>query len=50
LEQASDTVKRQPWRLIWPTTKKYPAENQTTPKPAPARKRRAPSRRQKSQY
>jgi len=25
LEQASDTVKRQPWRLIWPTTKKYPA-------------------------
>jgi hypothetical protein len=23
LEQASDTVKRQPWRLIWPTTKKY---------------------------
>jgi ABC-type transporter Mla subunit MlaD len=24
LEQASDTVKRQPWRLIWPTTKKYP--------------------------
>ena len=26
LEQASDTVKRQPWRLIWPTTKKYPAD------------------------
>ncbi len=24
LEQASDTVKRQPWRLIWPGTKKYP--------------------------
>lgn len=23
LEQASDTVKRQPWRLIWPSTKKY---------------------------
>lgn len=23
LEQATDTVKRQPWRLIWPTTKKY---------------------------
>ncbi len=26
LTQASDTVKRQPWRLIWPTTKKYPEE------------------------
>ena len=25
LEEASDTVKHQPWRLIWPTTKKYPA-------------------------
>ncbi len=23
LEQASDTVKREPWRLIWPSTKKY---------------------------
>ncbi|MGV3531929.1 MAG: MlaD family protein [Chthoniobacteraceae bacterium] len=26
LEQATDTVKRQPWRLIWPTTKKYPED------------------------
>ena len=26
LEQASDTVKRQPWRLIWPNTKKYDVE------------------------
>ena len=31
LEQASDTVKHQPWRLIWPTTKKYPQES--TPRP-----------------
>ncbi|MEA3209073.1 MAG: phospholipid/cholesterol/gamma-HCH transport system substrate-binding protein [Chthoniobacter sp.] len=23
LEQASETVKREPWRLIWPSTKKY---------------------------
>jgi len=23
-EQFTDTVKRQPWRLIWPSTKKYP--------------------------
>jgi ABC-type transporter Mla subunit MlaD len=28
LEQASDTVKRQPWRLIWPSTKKYPEERE----------------------
>lgn len=26
LSQATDTVKHQPWRLIWPTTKKYPGE------------------------
>ena len=26
LEKASDTVKHQPWRLIWPSTKKYPNE------------------------
>jgi phospholipid/cholesterol/gamma-HCH transport system substrate-binding protein len=30
LEQATDTVKRQPWRLIFPTTKKYPSP---TPRP-----------------
>jgi ABC-type transporter Mla subunit MlaD len=35
LEQASDTVKRQPWRLIWPTTKKYP---EGTPAPVAAPK------------
>jgi ABC-type transporter Mla subunit MlaD len=26
LEQGTDTLKRQPWRLIWPTTKKYPED------------------------
>jgi phospholipid/cholesterol/gamma-HCH transport system substrate-binding protein len=26
LEQASDTVKHQPWRLVWPSTKKYEDE------------------------
>ncbi|HEX8312848.1 MAG TPA: hypothetical protein VF614_16110, partial [Chthoniobacteraceae bacterium] len=31
LEQATDTVKRQPWRLIWPSTKKY---NDAEDKPA----------------
>ncbi len=34
LEQASDTVKHQPWRLIWPTTKKY-AESAPKPTPTP---------------
>ena len=31
LEQASDTVKRQPWRLVWPTTKKYEADGRAKP-------------------
>jgi len=38
LEQATDTVKRQPWRLIWPSTKKYPED--TPPKAAPVERRR----------
>jgi ABC-type transporter Mla subunit MlaD len=33
LEQATDTVKRQPWRLLWPTTKKYRDEPAATPIP-----------------
>jgi ABC-type transporter Mla subunit MlaD len=43
LEQASDTVKRQPWRLIWPSTKKYPEDqppSKRKPTPTPAPKRR----------
>ena len=40
LAQATDTVKREPWRLLWPTTKKYPS-------PAPAST--TPSRRRRSQ-
>ncbi len=31
LEQASATVKHQPWRLIWPTTKKYPEDRLAAP-------------------
>jgi ABC-type transporter Mla subunit MlaD len=43
LEQASDTIKRQPWRLIWPTTKRYGDERPrsvvktATPEPKPRR-------------
>jgi paraquat-inducible protein B len=45
LSQATDTVKHQPWRLIWPTTKKYPTDGAATPAstakatPVPRKKR-----------
>ncbi|HEY7000493.1 MAG TPA: hypothetical protein VH330_02020, partial [Candidatus Udaeobacter sp.] len=32
IKQFSETIKTQPWRLIWPTTKKY-AEASPTPAP-----------------
>ena len=46
LQQASDTVKQQPWRLIWPSTKKYdepaatpiPIKRATLVRKAPARR------------
>ncbi len=39
LEQASDTLKHQPWRLIWPSTKKYePDRRAATPTPHPKTK------------
>src|SRR6266478_5909898 len=34
IKQFSETIKTQPWRLIWPTTKKYP---EVSPTPAVAR-------------
>jgi ABC-type transporter Mla subunit MlaD len=30
-EQFTDTIKRQPWRLIWPSTKKYPEDENCPP-------------------
>jgi ABC-type transporter Mla subunit MlaD len=60
LQQFSQTIKTQPWRLIWPSTKKYPGEEQPTPaagerpitvrksaraKPSPTPVRRSSSRR-----
>ncbi|MGB8170276.1 MAG: MlaD family protein [Chthoniobacteraceae bacterium] len=41
LEQASDTVKHQPWRLIWPTTKKYGTEARASSPAATQSKGRA---------
>lgn len=43
VEQLTDTLKRQPWRVIWPSTKKYPEDNLPQPAPKvrpPARKKR----------
>jgi ABC-type transporter Mla subunit MlaD len=41
LEQATDTLKRQPWRLVWPSTKKYEDEGKPAEKAKPTpRKRR----------
>ena len=35
-QQMTDTLKRQPWRLIWPSTKKYDEPTTTTTKVPPA--------------
>jgi len=44
LSEASDTVKRQPWRLIWPSTKKYEDEGRAAP-PQPRLKAPVPQKR-----
>jgi len=42
-QQFTDTVKHQPWRLIWPTTKKYPEDQPKSANPAAiAEKQRCP--------
>src|SRR5205814_2426049 len=60
IKQFSETIKTQPWRLIWPTTKKYPEEQRqaaapgqqtinvrksTKARPSPTPTRRSSSRR-----
>jgi paraquat-inducible protein B len=41
LTEATDTLKRQPWRLVWPSTKKYDENSQvTTPRSRPTPSRR----------
>jgi ABC-type transporter Mla subunit MlaD len=32
IKEFSETVKTQPWRLLWPTTKKYPESSPTPPR------------------
>ena len=48
LTEASDTVKRQPWRLVWPSTKKYNGQSDIAapqPSPKPASRKTLPSHR-----
>ena len=37
------TLRTQPWRIIWPSTKKYPSESSAPPAPAKKSKRAKPS-------
>lgn len=47
LEQASDLLKHQPWRLIWPSTKKYEDDGRAKP-PQPRLEVRAPAKKRAS--
>jgi hypothetical protein len=38
VKELTATVKSQPWRLIWPSTKKYPQDEQAAADAAPVRK------------
>jgi ABC-type transporter Mla subunit MlaD len=44
VKELTETVKRQPWRLIWPSTKKYPEDEQATPQSTPVKKSTKPPR------
>jgi phospholipid/cholesterol/gamma-HCH transport system substrate-binding protein len=44
IKELTDTVKRQPWRLIWPSTKKYPEDEQSAPESTPVKKTTKPRR------
>jgi hypothetical protein len=45
VKEATATLKTQPWRLIWPSTKKYPGDEQAAPTPTrkPVKTQRRPS-------
>jgi paraquat-inducible protein B len=44
LTEATDTVKHQPWRLIWPSTKTYEESQSPPPRPTPTTSPRKTSR------
>ena len=45
VKEATATLKSQPWRLIWPATKKYPEDEEAAPTPArkPVKTQRRPA-------
>jgi paraquat-inducible protein B len=45
LNEATDTVKRQPWRLVWPSTKKYDEASPPAKPTSPPRKKLPPRNR-----
>jgi phospholipid/cholesterol/gamma-HCH transport system substrate-binding protein len=45
VKDLTETVKTQPWRLIWPSTKKYAQDEQAAPEATPIRKSPKPPRR-----
>jgi ABC-type transporter Mla subunit MlaD len=42
IKELTETVKTQPWRLIWPSTKKYPQDEQAAAETAPVKKTTKP--------
>jgi hypothetical protein len=42
IKELTETVKTQPWRLIWPSTKKYPQDEQAAAESAPVKKTTKP--------
>lgn len=44
IKELTETVKTQPWRLIWPSTKKYPTSEQSAPETTPTKKTTKPRR------
>jgi ABC-type transporter Mla subunit MlaD len=42
IKELTETVKTQPWRLVWPSTKKYPQDEQAAAEPTPVKKTTKP--------
>jgi ABC-type transporter Mla subunit MlaD len=42
IKELTETVKTQPWRLIWPSTKKYPQDEQAAAESTPVKKTTKP--------
>jgi ABC-type transporter Mla subunit MlaD len=42
IKEMTETIKTQPWRLIWPSTKKYPQDEQASAESTPVKKTTKP--------